>query len=46
MMDSGNEVPAHVLRFLEENIATVPQLETLLMIDRRDRLFSHPYWIT
>ena len=32
MMDSGNEVPAHVLRFLEENIDTVPQLETLLMM--------------
>jgi hypothetical protein len=31
-MDSGNEVPAHVLRFLEENIDTVPQLETLLMM--------------
>jgi hypothetical protein len=32
MMDSRNEVPAHVLRFLEENIDTVPQLETLLMM--------------
>lgn len=38
MMDSGNEVPAHVLRFLEENIDTVPQLETLLMMsEERDR---------
>ena len=38
-MDSGNEVPANVLRFLEKNIDTVPQLETLLMMsetpDRR-----------
>lgn len=38
-MDSGNDVPVHVLRFLEENIDTVPQLETLLMMseapDRR-----------
>ena len=33
MMDSGNEVPVHVLRFLEENIDTVPQLETLLMMN-------------
>ena len=32
MMDRENEVPAHVLRFLEENIDTVPQLETLLMM--------------
>jgi len=32
MTDSGNELPAHVLRFLEENIDTVPQLETLLMM--------------
>ena len=32
MMDSENEVPAHVLRFLQENIDTVPQLETLLMM--------------
>jgi hypothetical protein len=37
-MDSGDEIPAHVLRFLEENIDTVPQLETLLMMcDARDR---------
>jgi hypothetical protein len=32
MMDTGNEVPAYVLRFLQENIDTVPQLETLLMM--------------
>lgn len=32
MMDLGNQIPAHVLRFLEENIDTVPQLETLLMM--------------
>jgi len=32
MMGLGNEIPAHVLRFLEENIDTVPQLETLLMM--------------
>jgi DNA-binding MarR family transcriptional regulator len=31
-VDSGNAIPAHVLRFLEENIDTVPQLETLLMM--------------
>ena len=31
-MDSGNGIPAHVLRFLEENIDTVAQLETLLMM--------------
>ena len=38
-MGSGIEVPAHVLRFLEKNIDTVPQLETLLLMsetpDRR-----------
>jgi len=38
-MEAGGEVPAHVLRFLERNIDTVPQLETLLMMseapDRR-----------
>jgi hypothetical protein len=33
MMDFGNEVPAHVLRFLQESIDTVPQLETLLMMN-------------
>jgi hypothetical protein len=27
-----NDIPAHVLRFIEENIDTVPQLETLLMM--------------
>jgi hypothetical protein len=38
MTDSGNEIPAHVLRFLEENIDTVPQLETLLMMhEEQDR---------
>jgi hypothetical protein len=31
-MDSKNEIPLHVLRFLERNIDTVPQLETLLMM--------------
>jgi hypothetical protein len=37
-MDPGNEIPAHVLRFLRENIDTVPQLETLLMMrEERDR---------
>jgi len=38
MMVPGNEVPGHVLRFLEENIDTVAQLETLLMMsEERDR---------
>jgi len=38
MRDPGNDIPAHVLRFLEENIDTVPQLETLLMMSvERDR---------
>ena len=41
-MDSGKAVPPHVLRFLEKNIDTVPQLETLLMMseapDRRWRV--------
>jgi hypothetical protein len=32
MTSSRNEIPAHVRRFLEENIDTVPQLETLLMM--------------
>jgi hypothetical protein len=32
MKETGNEIPAHVLRFLEQNIDTVPQLETLLMM--------------
>jgi len=31
-MDSGNGIPAHVLRFLEGNIDTVAQLETLSMM--------------
>src|SRR5688572_22309744 len=29
---SPAEIPAHVRRFLEENVDTVPQLETLLMM--------------
>jgi hypothetical protein len=38
MTDPGNDIPAHVLRFLEEDIDTVPQLETLLMMsEARDR---------
>jgi hypothetical protein len=38
MTDSGKEIPAHVLRFLQENIDTVPQLETLLMMrEQQDR---------
>jgi hypothetical protein len=32
MTGADNEIPAHVLRFLETNIDTVPQLETLLMM--------------
>jgi hypothetical protein len=32
MIDSDNDIPAQVLRFLEANIDTVPQLETLLMM--------------
>jgi sugar-specific transcriptional regulator TrmB len=36
-MGPENEIPAHVLRFLRENIDTVPQLETLLMMsEKRD----------
>jgi hypothetical protein len=31
-MSRTNQIPAHLLRFLEENIDTVPQLETLLMM--------------
>jgi DNA-binding MarR family transcriptional regulator len=34
MMDSGSDIPAHVLRFLEESIDTVPQLETLLLMSK------------
>ena len=34
-MDSGSGIPAHVLRFLEGNIDTVPQLETLLMMSEQ-----------
>jgi hypothetical protein len=38
MMVPENEVPTRVLRFVEENIDTVPQLETLLMMsEARDR---------
>lgn len=32
MMSSRDEIPAHLRGFLEENIDTVPQLETLLMM--------------
>jgi hypothetical protein len=32
MTGSATEIPAQVRRFLEENIDTVPQLETLLMM--------------
>jgi hypothetical protein len=39
MIDSDNKIPTHVLQFLEANIDTVTQLETLLMMreegDRR-----------
>jgi hypothetical protein len=31
-MISEGDVPAHVLRFVEENLDTVPQLETLLLM--------------
>jgi hypothetical protein len=34
MMVLEDEIPAAVLRFLEENIDTVPQLETLLLMNR------------
>jgi DNA-binding MarR family transcriptional regulator len=38
MTSSPAEIPAHVRRFLEENIDTVPQLETLLMMyEKPDR---------
>jgi hypothetical protein len=38
MMVPESEVPTRVLRFVEENIDTVPQLETLLMMsEARDR---------
>jgi hypothetical protein len=38
MTSSPTEIPAHVRRFLEENIDTVPQLETLLMMrEKSDR---------
>jgi hypothetical protein len=32
MIGEGEGVPTHVLRFLEESIDSVPQLETLLMM--------------
>jgi hypothetical protein len=32
MTNSRNEISIHVRRFLEENIETVPRLETLLMV--------------
>ena|SRR5687768_15526523 len=32
MTSSRDDIPAHLRRFLEENIDTVPQLETLLMM--------------
>jgi hypothetical protein len=39
-MRSRGEIPAPVLRFLDENIDTVPQLETLLMMyEGQDRLW-------
>ena len=34
MTETGDDIPPHVLRFLEESIDSVPQLETLLMMDR------------
>jgi len=38
MTNTRNEIPAYVRRFLEENIDTVPQLETLLMMyEKPDR---------
>jgi hypothetical protein len=36
---AGEDLPPHVLRFLEENIDSVPQLETLLMMDREPDRF-------
>jgi hypothetical protein len=37
-MSADSEIPTHVLRFLEENIESVPQLETLLMMsEAQDR---------
>lgn len=32
MTVAGEDIPTHVLRFLEESIDSVPQLETLLMM--------------
>ncbi len=41
MTNLRNEIPVHVRRFLEENIDTVPQLETLLMMhEKHDRGWS------
>lgn len=41
MTSSRNEIPIPVRRFLEENIDTVPQLETLLMMhEKPDRDWS------
>jgi hypothetical protein len=38
MTSAPADIPAHVRRFLEENIDTVPQLETLLMMyEKPDR---------
>jgi hypothetical protein len=31
-MSPASEIPSHLLRFLDENIDSVPQLETLLMM--------------
>ena len=40
MTGAGGDIPAHVLRFLEESIDSVPQLETLLMMfDDPDRVW-------
>jgi hypothetical protein len=36
----GDDIPPHVLRFLEESIDSVPQLETLLMMfEDQDRVW-------
>jgi hypothetical protein len=36
-MATEHDIPAHVLRFLTENIDTVPQLETLLIMAESQR---------
>ena len=42
-MVPDNDIPAHVLRFVAESIDTVPQLETLLMMnDAPDRGWTIP----